>query len=831
MTSPDSCFDISDSGFGSAAESTPCPTPYPTRSTSTPVSTLRTSSVSDEQYERTLWRHFPGWAFSERARETRCWAWQFGYDIQKEDARRWICRACIRKNNPHPRHFEADGIHNAYNHLFNDHGIRAPPGMTQGTAEKKANSKGRKPPGQRTLAESMKLDLHDPREQAIANDFIKRFDKEHFRRLLIDWIVAKNHSFSIAEEAELHAIFDYLNPSVSARKANITHTTVREKIVAAFEQHKQKVIEVLGKAPGLIHISFDGWRSGNRYALYGICCFFRDENNKPCKITLGLPEVSARHTGPNIAAEILDVIESYQIQDKIGYFTLDNAKNNDTAMEIIGGELGFVGARRRGRCFGHTLNLSAKAILFGHDADAFERRISGAEPLTEAEHLIWRKKGPAGKLHNLVVAIHRSDLLTGMLRNIQQEAFNKSSDPKLNARKPLDVILDNDTRWLSQLYMIRRALLLRDYIERLIAHHRIDFEQQNKAKRGGPKKSLTLPFICQPENQLSDKDWEVVEIFAQILSYYEATIKMLEGDGQIRKRKRGWTGSYGNIWDVIQGFEFLLEQLERFKDISKDFPDTEHFRININLGWQKLNEYYEILSETPIYYTGLALHPAYRWKWFERNWTDRPEWIDEAKNMVHDVWRFEYREATLPGQEPSAVEPVPKQRKTSDNPFQEYLKRNRYTAPEAGHDGLTPGEDEYLHWITHCESGDGSINDPLAYWHEKRFKYPNLSRMALDFLTIQPMSAECERLFSAAGRMVNPLRHQLEAQIIGMCQVLRSWLRAGIIHELDPFFISVDEEKVNLELAQMSDQQLEGWATKWLTQVVGVQDEMGARWG
>ncbi|KAK2469374.1 hypothetical protein H9L39_19091 [Fusarium oxysporum f. sp. albedinis] len=722
MTSPDSCFDISDSGFGSAAESTPCPTPYPTRPTSTPVSTLRTSSASDEQYQRrraagpgnldmTSKRKTPADGYAERA---------FARIIHIHDISKlmvFITRTIICSTTT-------------------GSALRAPPGMTQGTAEKKANSKGRKPPGHRTLAESMKLDLHDPREQAIANDFIKRFDKEHFRRLLIDWIVAKNHSFSIAEEAELHAIFDYLNPSVSARKANITHTTVREKIVAAFEQHKQKVIEVLGKAPGLIHISFDGWRSGNRYALYGICCFFRDENNKPCKITLGLPEFSARHTGPNIAAEILDVIESYQIQDKIGYFTLDNAKNNDTAMEIIGGELGFVGARRRGRCFGHTLNLSAKAILFGHDADAFERRISGAEPLTEAEHLIWRKKGPAGKLHNLVVAIHRSDLLTGMLRNIQQEAFNKSSDPKLNARKPLDVILDNDTRWLSQLYMIRRALLLRDYIERLIAHHRIDFEQQNKVKRGGPKKSLTLPFICQPENQLSDKDWEVVEIFAQILSYYEATIKMLEGDGQIRKRKRGWTGLYGNIWDVIQGFEFLLEQLERFKDIAKDFPDTEHFRININLGWQKLNEYYEILSETPIYYTGLTLHPAYRWKWFERNWTDRPEWIDEAKNMVHDVWRFEYREATLPGQEPSAVEPVAKQRKTSDNPFQEYLKRNRYTAPEAGHDGLTPGEDEYLHWITHCESGDGSINDPLAYWHEKRFKYPNLSRMALDFLTI-----------------------------------------------------------------------------------------------
>ena len=62
--------------------------------------------------------------------------------------------------------------------------------------------------------------------------------------------------------------------------------------------------------------------------------------------------------------------------------------------------------------------------------------------------------------------------------------------------------------------------------------------------------------------------------------------------------------------------------LERFKDLAKDFADPEHFRINIKLGWQKLNDYYGTLSEIPMCYTGLALHPAYRWKWFERNWAD-----------------------------------------------------------------------------------------------------------------------------------------------------------------------------------------------------------------
>ena len=63
--------------------------------------------------------------------------------------------------------------------------------------------------------------------------------------------------------------------------------------------------------------------------------------------------------------------------------------------------------------------------------------------------------------------------------------------------------------------------------------------------------------------------------------------------------------------------------------------------------------------------------------------------------------------------------------------------------------------------------------------------------MALDFLTIRPMSAECERLFAAAGRMVTPLRSPLDADIIGMCQVLRSWLRAGVIEGLDVMLLPV----------------------------------------
>ncbi|KAJ3453216.1 hypothetical protein MRS44_018871 [Fusarium solani] len=107
-------------------------------------------------------------------------------------------------------------------------------------------------------------------------------------------------------------------------------------------------------------------------------------------------------------------------------------------------------------------------------------------------------------------------------------------------------------------------------------------------------------------------------------------------------RKQGWTGSYGNIWDVVLGYELLLNTLEEYKQLAADFPDPEHFRIGINLAWDKLDEYYQRLDETPIYYTAMALHPAYRWDWFDETWAHKPSWVEKAKEMVADVWLSDY---------------------------------------------------------------------------------------------------------------------------------------------------------------------------------------------
>ncbi|EJP69829.1 restless-like transposase [Beauveria bassiana ARSEF 2860] len=615
-----------------------------------------------------------------------------GYDVQNFDGnRRWVCKRCIRIKSPRARGFAEKGIQNANAHLFRDRGICAPDDGTKSSAQKRAEKVKTK--HQRSITDMMKLDTRLPREQDIANHLVQGFDRKHFQRLVLEWIVEENHAFRVCEQGRLRTIFEYLNPLVKITDANISRTTIRYKVLASYEAHKDKVATVLQKSPGLIHISFDGWRSGNRHSLYGVTCFFRDENN--------------------------------------------NAESNDTVMEVIGGELGFVGSTRRGRCFGHSLNLSAKALLFGHNAAAFEEQLSGAAPLSEAEHTLWRRKGPVGKLHNLVVDVRRSDQLTYLLRSIQRSEFDMSSDLRIQASTPLDLIIDNDTRWLSQLYMIRRALTLRPFLEQLILKHRQQWEQEVRSKRtGGIKKSAKEPRICMEVNQLTSNDWIVLEHLAKLLGFYEDAIRTLEGDANCASE-------------------------------SED---------------------------------GLA---------------HRPDWVMKAKQMAQEVWETQYRRLRA---EPNLVtgNSAAKRQRKYYNPLQVYCERTRsVSASVAVKDELADAdrfdgeddEDELELWHSSWEDGDGDVRDLLSYWHERRRRYPRLSRMAMDFLTIQAMSAECERLFSAAGRMVTPLRSRLDADMIGMCQVLRSWLRAGVIDDLDVLLVPVDQCSDEVEGELMDEEE------------------------
>ncbi len=360
----------------------------------------------------------------------------------------------------------------------------------------------------------------------------------HFQRLLVQWIADANLSFRLAEQPGFHKLIDYLNPLVRETSAHLSHKTIRTRIVDEFHTYKAHVIDTLLRSPGKVHIAFDGWTSRNRHSFFSINAFFLDEETfQPKKIVLGLPTLPISHTEENIAITVAAVLGEFELilQNKVGCFILDNAANNDRAMEQLGSTLKWSKpTTKRIRCFGHVLHLVASDMLAINDGDSFE-------DLDPDDFDEWRKTGPVGKLHNIVVWIHRSNQATAMLRKLQEE------DPDKDYPGTLDVILDNSTRWLSQYYMIKHAIKLRRYLEELM-----DLVLQSSKKHARSRPRVTqartpLPTCLLEENQLTEQDWDALGWFNTILAMFDSCLLRLEGDGQTRARKGGTETRYGMI--------------------------------------------------------------------------------------------------------------------------------------------------------------------------------------------------------------------------------------------------------------------------------------------
>lgn len=92
--------------------------------------------------------------------------------------------------------------------------------------------------------------------------------------------------------------------------------------------------------------------------------------------------------------------------------------------------------------------------------------------------------------------------------------------------------------------------------------------------------------------------------------------------------------------------------------------------------------------------------------------------------------------------------------------------------------------DEYDTYISHTPIPIDC--SPLQWWlrDEQQQRYPRLSKMAIDILSIPAMSADPERVFSGARRTISWERIQLGASTIERGECLKSWIRSGITQGL-----------------------------------------------
>jgi hypothetical protein len=214
-------------------------------------------------------------------------------------------------------------------------------------------------------------------------------------------------------------------------------------------------------------------------------------------------------------------------------------------------------------------------------------------------------------------------------------------------RPPAELKRPNDTRWNSHYYAFETAVLNRApidaYSEKEERAHNTRLDRVTQ-KNGRLEADKHIKFPAKPlivENKMSTEDLVTVTRYMEILKSLMLVTKKLEGYPR--------QGRNGLMWEVLPCYEFLLNHLQRLTEQYKHDPD-EDLKLNIQLGWQKLNEYYTKL-DTEVYVAAVALHPQLRLTKIKQLWADRADdgWIFRAEQQLHGLW-LQYRDLPLPEQ-------------------------------------------------------------------------------------------------------------------------------------------------------------------------------------
>ncbi|KAL9570471.1 hypothetical protein ACKAV7_005402 [Fusarium commune] len=655
--------------------------------------------------------------------------------------------------------------------------------------------------------DSSRADSQPPSKRRCLELPTARSNVNKAKELTVGWIVTANLPFTAPSNPYLRRMLDLHDASL-AKEVPWSRQSVRDTMRKLFEVKKGAISCQLEKAVTKISFSFDMWTSPNRYAFLGLHAHYLDASYQVQSRLLALRRVWGAHSGDNQATTIYDIFGEYGIRDRIGAGVCDNVSSNDTCLASLYRQLSPAMAEEdirnnRTRCFGHIVNLAARAFLWGEDPDSFEREAftEAAFQVEERELRLWRKRGAVGKLHNIVRFVRASPQRRELMKSLacsQRDEDDYHLFEEDRAAIDLELMQNNETRWNSTFMMIQRAIRKREQIDHFIIY--LD------TKAAEPRQRVPV------QDHLSQQDWLLLaEIQSLLKPLYEITM-----------RCQGWAkeGRYGALWEVMIGMEYLLNFFEEQKLIfsppdgtadelqiarasattrysppradqgrgrEKHLPqhtrdeytgafsqaeslDDDHRRciqISINNCWSKLDEYYSLLGQSPLYPAAVILHPRWNVSWLEANWTSHEQlvWLRDAKNSVREFFEQQY-----PRKEQSeAARTMIGKAMRQDEPsqFDQWMQSyDRYMMEE---------EDELGVYMRQGPVRRENLN-PILWWKEHQEEYPRLSKFALDILAIPAMSVDPERTFSVTKLTISSQRHSLSPEIIEEIQCLRNWL-------------------------------------------------------
>lgn len=143
--------------------------------------------------------------------------------------------------------------------------------------------------------------------------------------------------------------------------------TVGRRLKSIVKERQQNLLQGLPVGAKL-SIALDCWTSPFQQAFMAVTGYFIDDNWNYREILLGFEPLHGTHSGVNLSAVLLDLLQQHEIVDRVLTITTDNASNNSTLMSSIQESVQSLDldddtAIIRVPCIAHVIQLSLKQLL------------------------------------------------------------------------------------------------------------------------------------------------------------------------------------------------------------------------------------------------------------------------------------------------------------------------------------------------------------------------------------------------------------------------------------------------------------------------------------
>jgi hypothetical protein len=538
---------------------------------------------------------------------------------------------------------------------------------------------------------------------------------------LLTWIIKSDQPFSMVDNIHFADLLEYLKKDIVI----VSRSTLMRRLDELYLLMKGQLKQKLHSFKSKYSITCDIWTSKNQLSFFGFTIHYIDDDWRMKDGLLAFKYLKGEHDGLSLAKEMIEILEEFEIADRLLGVTADNASNNSTMMACLQAyynskypNSGFSKDWNQIECMAHVLNLGAQQILKSFkvsvDKETYEATSDSSDKMVSA----------VSRLAFLVRKIRKSPKLKRIFEKVCEEKKIKYLVP----------IIDVSTRWNSTYDMLLRALEYKDVISTTFYRH-----EDNS-------------FI---KLLLTKEEWNTINQLIEVLKpLKDATLLASQNSDSLM------------ITNVIPLFNFCVDMLT---GINSKFEPTDDIHIGISAAIEKMTHYYDKIS--PIAGVALILNPTMKQGYLKDILLWKDEWVDSVMQCFHSSYVF-YKEkngnvnVTASGNAPMTTTSSTSTERGSQD-YKEYLnelKRKRGVV-------VSKSVEEYIRYFNSPELEAGS--NVMDFWKANLPNYPILAAMAKDYLTVQASSVSAERAFSSGTDLVTSDRCSLSGEVIEKTQFLK----------------------------------------------------------